>query len=79
MPYTKAQKYKASDVKSFDFVIVPYFSVDASCSDLLYPTKDACETAGKTWTPASKIGQTELDQKNALSANDDVQDLIDDL
>lgn len=79
MPYTKAQKYKASDVKSFDFVIVPYFSVDASCSDLLYSTKDACETAGKTWTPASKIGQTELDQKNALSANDDVQDLIDDL
>lgn len=78
MPYTKALKYKASDVKSFDFVIVPYFS-DGVCSDDNYKTKAACEGVSEVWTDVYKIGQTELDQKNALSANDDVQDLIDDL
>lgn len=78
MPYTKAQKYKASDVKSYDFVIVPYFS-DGVCSDDSYKTKTTCEGAYEVWTEVYKIGQTELDQKNALSANDDVQDLIDDL
>lgn len=80
MPYTKAQKYKKSEEKEFDFVIVPFFSQAASCSDGVSATQVACEAiAGNTWDPGFKIAQTNINEKNALPADNNIQTQINDL
>ena len=79
MPYTKAQKYKKSEEKEFDFVIVPYFSQNAVCSKVGFLTQEDCEDNAGVWTFAFKIAQTDIGEKNALNANNNIQSQINDL
>ena len=79
-----ARKYKASEGKAFEFVVMPYFegaATAAVCSDNTLTTKEDCEAAGKSWIPATKgykISQTSLNAKKGVySTSEDLQDFID--
>ena len=83
-PFEKALEYDKGTTKRFKFAIVPFFTDvmggPVGCSDGISTTKTACEAAFETWTSWSvyKISQTSEDEKGVFTANNNLQDLIDD-
>ena len=72
LPFTKAvPEYSMTTGKTYDFVIVPYIS-ESKCSYAYYVNQASCEINGYTWT-SYKIGQTDLKEKNSLSASNNLK------
>ena len=71
LPFTKAvPEYSKTTGKRYEFVIVPYIS-EGKCSYEIYGTEASCQSNGYTWT-GYKIGQTDLTEKNSLSASNNL-------
>ena len=72
LPFTKpVPEYSKTTTKKYDFVIVPYIEETGTCTNPSYYVQNSCETNGFEWVKY-KIGQTDLGEKNSLSANNNL-------